>query len=409
MNRKIRVANLFALRRDLVLLLATIVLITTGEELWTRFLPKYLQTLGAGVLIIGTFDALRTALGAIYAYPGGILVDRWGHRRALVLFTLLSIAGYALVALIPHWAAVIGGMFLFLSWTCLSLPASFSLVGATLAQDRHAMGIAVQSFVKRLPIVVGPLIGGLLIDRLGVIAGVRTGLAISCLLGLVALGVQMRITDDPKTQDHLPRSFFAIAKQMTPSLRRLLLSDILIRFCERLPFAWVVIYAMDYVGVSATDIGLLTAVEMLTAMICTIPAAYFADKYKREPFVIATFLFFTLFPAALFFAHTFALLVVAFFVRGLKEFGEPARKALIIGACPPEIRGRMIGSYYMIRDLIVATGAVLGAALWKFGPQVNFSTAAILGLAGTLFYLMTAPRHVGYRTLSARSDTEGDG
>ena len=149
---------------------------------------------------------------------------------------------------------------------------------------------------------------------------------------------------------------------------------------------------MDYVGVSAMDIGLLTAVEMLTAMICTIPAAYFADKYKREPFVIATFLFFTLFPAALFFAQTFALLVVAFFVRGLKEFGEPARKALIIGSCPPEMRGRMIGSYYMIRDLMVATGAVLGAALWKLGPRTNFSTAVILGLAGTLFYLTTAPR-----------------
>lgn len=393
MNRKIRIANFFALRRDLVLLLATIVLITTGEELWTRFLPKYLQTLGAGALIIGAFDALRTSLGAIYAYPGGILVDRWGHRRALVLFTLLSIAGYALVALIPHWAAVIGGMFLFLSWTCLSLPASFSLVGATLERDRHAMGIAVQSFVKRLPIIVGPLIGGLLIDKFGVIRGVRTGLGVSCVLGLVALIVQMRIRDEAKIENHLRQSFFGIAKQMTPQLRRLLLSDILIRFCERLPYAWVVIYAMDYVGVNATGVGLLTGVEMLTAIICTIPAAYFADKYKREPFIIATFLFFTLFPAALFFAQTFALLVVAFFVRGLKEFGEPARKALIIGSCPPELRGRMIGSYYTIRDLIVATGAVVGAALWKLGPRVNFSAAAILGVVGTLFYLMT-PRTV---------------
>jgi hypothetical protein len=80
MKRGLRLAGFFALRRNLVFLLAGIVLITTGEELWTRFLPKYLQTLGAGALIIGSFDALRTSLGAIYAYPGGILVDRWGHR-----------------------------------------------------------------------------------------------------------------------------------------------------------------------------------------------------------------------------------------------------------------------------------------------------------------------------------------
>ena len=392
MNRRLRLAGLFALRRDLVLLLAAIVLITTGEELWTRFLPKYLQTLGAGVLIIGAFDALRTSLGAIYAYPGGMIVDRWGHRRALFLFTLLSIAGYALVALVPHWAAVIGGMFLFLSWTCLSLPASFSLIGATLTQDRHAMGIAIQSFVKRLPIIIGPLIGGFLIDKLGVLRGVRIGLTISCVLGVLALLVQMRIRDDPKIENHSRQSFLAIAMRMSPALRRLLLSDILIRFCERLPYAWVVIYAMDYIGVDAVDIGLVTGVEMIMAMACTIPAAYFADKYKREPFIIATFLFFTLFPVALLFAQTFTLLIVAFAVRGLKEFGEPARKALIIGSCPSEVRGRMIGSFYMIRDLVVATGAVAGAMLWKLGPRVNFSAAAILGVAGTLVYLMTSPR-----------------
>jgi MFS family permease len=391
-SHTLRLARLFALQRDLVLLLATIVLITLGEELWTRFLPKYLQTLGASVLIIGVYDALRTSLGAIYAYPGGILVDRWGHRRALFLFTLLSIAGYALVAIIPHWAAVIGGMFLFLSWTSFSLPASFSLVGATLAQDQHAMGIAVQSFVKRLPIIIGPLLGGLLIDKWGVVAGVRTGLAISCLLGPVALIVQLQIQDDPKSRNHSPEGFFVIVQRMSPALRRLLLSDILIRFCERLPYAWVVIYAMDYVGVNGIQFGLLTGVEMLTAMICTIPAAYFADKYKREPFIIATFVFFTLFPATLLFAKTFSLLIIAFVVRGLKEFGEPARKARIISSCPSELRGRLIGSYYMIRDLIVATGAVVGAVLWKLGPQMNFSVAVILGVAGTLFYLITSLR-----------------
>src|SRR4026208_1636346 len=96
-----------------------------------RFVPKYLQALGATVLVIGLFDAIRTLLGALYAYPGGVTVDRWGHRDAFLAFNVFSIIGYSLVLLIPHWGAVIVGMFLFLSWTCFSLPASFSLGGAT--------------------------------------------------------------------------------------------------------------------------------------------------------------------------------------------------------------------------------------------------------------------------------------
>jgi predicted MFS family arabinose efflux permease len=110
-------AEFFGLRRNLVILLIAIFAIGAGEELWMRFLPKYLQSLGATALVIGSFDAIRTLLGAIYAYPGGVLVDRWGFRRALLGFNLVSIAGYLIVLLVPHSAAVIGGMFLFLSWS----------------------------------------------------------------------------------------------------------------------------------------------------------------------------------------------------------------------------------------------------------------------------------------------------
>src|SRR5207249_7723710 len=98
-----RFADFFGLKRDLVCLLVAIFVIGAGEELWMRFVPKYLQALGASVFVIGLYDALRTLLGAIYAYRGGILVDRWGHRRAFLVFNLVSILGYALVLFIPHW------------------------------------------------------------------------------------------------------------------------------------------------------------------------------------------------------------------------------------------------------------------------------------------------------------------
>src|ERR1044071_8061395 len=137
-------ADFFALKRNLVITLIAIFVVGTGEEMWMRFIPKYLQTLGASVFVIGLYDALRTLISAIYAYPGGLWADRWGHRRAFMTCNLVSIAGYALVLLIPNWGGVIAGMFLFLSWICFSLPATFSLVGATIAADRYSMGIGVQ-------------------------------------------------------------------------------------------------------------------------------------------------------------------------------------------------------------------------------------------------------------------------
>ncbi len=391
----------FGLRRNLVILLLAIFAIGAGEELWMRFIPKYLQALGATVFIIGTFDALRTLLGAVYAYPGGLVADRWGFRHAFIAFNVLSIVGYAVVLAIPHWGAVLCAMFLFLSWTCFSLPATFSLIAETLEANRHSMGIGMQSVFKRLPIMIAPFLGGVLIDRFGIITGVRIGLAVSIIISLATIGVQRQLrTAPPAAVAKAERwGFWRSLTNFNAPLRRLLLSDILIRFCERIPFAWVVIYVMDYLGTDAKGVGLLTTVEMLAATLCIIPASHFADKYGREPFVFVTFIMFTLFPVTLWLSGSFAMLVLAFAIRGLKEFGDTSRKALIIGYSDPQRRGQMIGAYYLVRDLIVSLGALAGALLWKYGPGVNFITASILGAIGTIYYLITLRRELPERAV----------
>jgi len=397
-NRKRRFADFFGLKRNLVILLIAIFVIGAGEELWMRFVPKYLQAVGATVFVIGLYDALRTFLGAIYAYPGGVLVDRWGHRQAFIIFNVVSIVGYALVVIIPYWAGVIAGMFLFLSWSCFSLPATLSLVGAALEANRHSMGVGVQAVIKRLPIMIAPIFGGILIDRFGITGGVRIALIISILLSALTILVQRQMREESKAELGVAAatalrperwSFWRSLREFNSPMRRLLLSDILVRFCERIPYAWVVIFAMDYIGVSGEQVGILIAVEMAAAMLCIIPASYYADRHAREPFVIVTFVMFTLFPISLLISRSFPALVIAFVIRGLKEFGDTSRKALIIGYSDSERRGQMLGAYYLVRDLIVSSGAILGACLWKLGPGPNFVGAAALGAAGTIFYVKT--------------------
>lgn len=382
------------MRRNLVILLIAIFCIGAGEELWMRFLPKYLQEVGATVFVIGLFDGVRTLLGAVYAYPGGILVDRWGHRRAFLVFNAVSIVGYAVVLFIPHWGAVLGGMFLFLSWTCFSLPATFSLVAETLSANRHAMGIGLQSVIKRLPIMIAPIFGGILVDQFGVVRGVRIGLVVSIILSSATMLVQRKLRDESSAT--VARSeqwnFRRSLSEFNPSLRRLLLSDILIRFCERIPFAWIVIFAMDYLNMTGRQIGFLTTVEMVAATLCIIPGSHFADKHGRERFVVVTFVMFTLFPITLLVAKTFWALVIAFMIRGFKEFGDTSRKALILGYADPQRRGQLVGTYYLVRDLIVSLGAILGAYLWRISPEFNFLGAAAFGAAGSIFYFRTVRR-----------------
>lgn len=405
MNRLASIADFLALRRNTTLLLVALVLAGTGERLWLGFAPKYLETLGATVLVIGLFDALQTLLGAVYAWPGGKLTDHWGQRRSLLLFNALTLAGYVLVLVWQHWLALVLGVFLFLAWSALSLPATFSVIATSLDRSRHTMGVGVQSMIRRVPMIVGPIVGGWLITRYGWEQGVRLAL-LGCIgLSAITMVFQWFMAESkPETEPGTAGasiSFFGVVRSFNPTLRELLVSDILIRFCERLPYAFVILWAMNHGGLSAQQFGWLVAIEMVTAMVCYIPVAHLADKHGQRPFVLATFIFFTLFPLSLLFAHNFAWLAVAFVIRGLKEFGEPARKALIIAQARPELRARTYGAYYLIRDCIVTLGSFLGAWLWSISPQVNFIGAALLGAVGALWFW----RYV-YRVPVSRKPTE---
>jgi MFS family permease len=175
---------------------------------------------------------------------------------------------------------------------------------------------------------------------------------------------------------------------MSPAMKGLLASDILIRFCEQIPYAFVVIWCMKSIAqpVSAAQFGLLTTIEMAIAVLVYIPVAYLADRTEKKSFVLMTFVFFTLFPLVLLHSRTFPWLTAAFVLRGLKEFGEPTRKSLIMDLCPESCQAGMFGLYYLIRDVFVSIAAFGGALLWEISPQLNFLTAFAFGIIGTLWF-----------------------
>lgn len=372
-------------------MLAMVVLVGLGEKLAERFLPVYLVALGGGALSVGLLNGLDNFLSAVYSLLGGQLADRMGIKRSLLLFDALAMTGFLVVVAVPTWPAVIVGSVLFLSWTAISLPATMGLVARVLPRGKRIMGVSMHSLVRRVPMALGPLLGGLLIDRLGVEAGVRTAFAVAVVLAGVAAVLQQRlIEDDPPglTSPLGRRGLGGLLPAMSAPLRRLLVADILVRFCEQIPYAFVVLWCMETIDepVSATQFGLLSAIEMATALAIYVPVAWFADRGRKKPFVVTTFVFFTLFPVALLASRSFWPLVGAFVLRGLKEFGEPTRKALIMELAPEDRKAAMFGLYYLLRDAVVSVAAFGGALLWQIDPVVNLLVASACGAAGAAWF-----------------------
>jgi MFS family permease len=371
-----------ALEPNILVLLVGLFVIGMGEELWVRFMPKYLEGLGATIVIIGTFASFMKVVDALYQYPGGWLSDRLGRKRALVMFTIIAILGYLIYLLSASWELVFVGTLFVLAWSSMSQPAIFALIGDTLGKSKRAMGFSVQSIWKRVPIVIAPVIGGILMTRWGLINGMRIGFVVSIVLALAAVYIQSHYYHTPqKSKNDGGISLISVWRLMPGALRSLLLADCMTRFGANLAAVYVILLVINLRGKTSVDFGLYIGLQMMVAIALYIPAAWIADRIGRRPLILVTFTLFVLFPLALI-ALPPELLVVAFILAGLREFGEPARKALIVDLAADTHRGRVVGFYYLVRGLAVIPAPIIGAVLWQRGYQWPFICAGLISLIG---------------------------
>ena len=358
-----------------------------GEELWKKFLPKYLQAMGATVPVIGLFGTAEDFLDAIYQYPGGWIADRYGRRRAFLMFLALACVGYLIYLFGPSWPFAFVALAFAMAWQSMASPAIFAVIGDSLPPNKRAMGFSVQSILKRVPIVIAPLVGGWLIARYGIRAGIRMGL-IATLVIAVATVFLIR-TINIVHEAHQSINIFGVWKSFHGRLKRLLISDIFIRTCEGMTDVLVILYVTDVLHISVARFGTLLAILFTTTLLIYLPASKAVERVGRRPFIIATFCAFALYPLAVVNAHDFTGLVIAFIIGGLREIGEPARKAMIVDFAEPRLRARSVGLYYLLRSLAITPAAAVGGLLWKISPQTPFVIAGVFGIVGSFTFMAT--------------------
>ena len=258
------------------------------------------------------------------------------------------------------------------------------------------MAFALQSIQKRLPRIIGPAVAGFVLDlavrrhgdaEIGYVVGTRWLVAVAFLLGLGSLAMQVLWMPRRPAPPPGP-GVFAVAGAFHPTLRRLLVAEVFTRWCDWLVREFVVLYLLAIRGLDATAIGLLFSLQNAVALLTYLPIGRLTLVVGLQPFIGLTFVFFALFPLALALAPDGYGLVLAFVVWGLREIGEPARKALIVSLLPAPIRAQGVGLYWGIRGVAICWASLIGALVWWWlGPDALLYVAFGFGCAGAaIFY-----------------------
>src|SRR5438445_1093902 len=303
-----RLARFLAINRTVAIVLVTVLFFGLGEELWSSFMPLYLKAISKEALwSVGIYAFLRNIFEGFCYIVGGKLTARLGDRGSLILFALLTISGYILfLAVAAPWAAILAAL-LILGWEPLSVPVTFTTVGATVASGQHGMAFAVQSIQKRLPKVLGPFLAGWVLyfaqrvtgsTERGDITGMRWLVAGALVLGLVSLVIQLRWMPHRSPPPSVPSSL-QILRQLHPTLRRLLIAEMFTRWCDWLVREFVVIFIVVVSGVPAEMAGMLFMLQHLVALLTYLPMGRMTKSVGLQPFIGVTFIFFALFPLVL--------------------------------------------------------------------------------------------------------------
>ena len=402
------------LNSSTVALLGAVLLVTAATELWSPLIPEYLKAqqtrARAGellaVLLVGAYGFYRDGLEAVNYYVGGAIAGRFNTRRALLLFNFLPIVGLVVLFLWDSAIAVFVAIPFVFAWDSIAGPATITVVGDALPPDRRTMAFSLQAIFRRVSRILAYWISAPLIWYLGRINGVRADAMIALGFVLLAAGVQFRYmrtaSRDTAMALHRPRH---LLRRFSPDLRRLLAADIFARWAEGMAGPLVILYcvpilARDHDRGTAVYQSVLLSIQALTNIVLYVVIGPLASRegLAKKPYIGLTFLFFALFPISLIvLGRTFGPvgLMLAFVVGGLRELGEPARKAMIADLVPAEVRTQAIGMYWSTRSAAVMWASPVGAALWVLGdhwragagPTLTFLGAGLLGLIGaTTFF-----------------------
>jgi hypothetical protein len=427
----------FALERDVLVLSVAMFAFSLGFQMTSRYLAEYMVALGASGVVVGLYGTVSNLISAVYPYPGGALSDRIGSRYALTLFGLCSTVGFALWLLAPAAGSLaIGVVFLGLlfsqGWKSFGLGATFAIVKQSVPPSRLAAGFASTETFRRTAFLIGPLLAAGLFALAG--AGTENtvsmtnsavleafGYVLAFAVVFAALGTLAQHFLYDSTGDSLGGASDGIGaavsdlRALPAELHPLLVSDTLVRFANGMVYVFFVLVVTRYLNVGVSIplpiigplvlspqayFGVLLGIEMAVALLTMVPVAKLAERVGLKPVVAVGFGVYAVFPVALISAPANAWVLAGLFAfSGLRFAGLPAHKALVVGPAQQGAGGRITGSYYLLRNVIVIPSAALGGVLYSglslpgvgqvFGgdPTIAFATATVIGLLGTGYFL----------------------
>jgi len=349
----------------------------------------YLTGQGFPPIVIGAVSSVNAAGVILGSLTWGRLADRRARRPLLFTTVIGAALAIGVLILLPPASVILGSVFfrtfMWMGFTTITM----AIVSEASAVARRGRNLSYVTSARSLGFALGAIASGFVLDRLGF----QGGFAVMATLPLLGIGFLFLLPRrEAVSSPMMQKGSWKVA--LSSGLADLYMSTILRQMAIHGTFSLLPIY-MAFLGIPATQMGLVTALNTLTQVAALIGFGRLADRIGRRRIFMLGFALSALTPCVFTVARNAAGMAIGYAVLGLSFSSLYIGSTAHIGDHVPEGRqGAMLGLYETSRGVGGFVGPLLAGAITPFvGYTGMFFTMA--AIAGVGFLVMFVRREVG--------------
>jgi MFS family permease len=372
-----------------------------SEAIVNPFYSLYLRGLGASPFVIGLMGSLGSAIISLMRLPGGYIADKYGRKKIIFTMTYGISLSYLFYTIAPSWEYILIGLVIG-RLSAIYFPAFRALEADSLPPEHRGRGYATISVLPRVFAVFSPTIAGLLVERYGLVPGMRIGFGLLTLCYFISATLRMLLLketlENPKKIDygdlgrdfvHSVTSISQTWRGLDKNLRYFIISMLVSTFSG--PFHWTfqALYAKDVIGISNLQWGLVGTASLVAGLVAGIPMGRLADKIGKVRSLIIAWIPWFIFVPLFILTRNFNTLLSLFVFNSLGyALFSPAYLALQGDMMPRESRGRIMALFGMLRNLVIIPSSSIAGYLYELNPVYPFIINLILEIGAFLILVL---------------------
>ncbi len=334
-------------------------------------IPLYATELGATVSQVGLVVATTSYATALLLIPMGMLSDRAGRGKFLVISLVICTLAPLLYPFTANLQQIVIVRIIHGLGQATFLPTGLALVNDFAPAERRGEVIGWYSMSSHIGLMAGPLTGGLLLHHLGFNAAFY-GCGALPMLGLVFILSRLSDTSvSPSGTIHEESSWTWLKQKRAIAS---LLAFMIFPFGVSNINAYIPIYGKGY-GITETGTGLLITIFYAGSALLRAPAGRLSDRFGREPMIVCGLLIGAISLALISQFHSLSHLIPVIVCSGIAlGITIPPIMALVADLSSKESRGLSMG----IMSCVYQLGMAMGPTAMGFVAEMsNFETMYI--------------------------------